>query len=85
MIPERAAFVITTVPRGNVDGAEQGVSSNLLFDFYVPSTNVKETTEYGVRIRQGIPLYRNIENRNDSVKVRVRIWKYPGKHRAELF
>lgn len=41
MIPERAALVITTVPRGNVDGAEREVGSNLLFDFYVPSTNVK--------------------------------------------
>lgn len=40
-IPERTVLVITTVSRGNVDGAEWEVSSNLLFDFYVPSTNVK--------------------------------------------
>lgn len=40
-IPERTALVITTLSRENADGAEWEVSSNLLFDFHVPSTNIK--------------------------------------------
>ena len=40
-IPERTAFGITSLSRENVVGAEGEVSSNFLFDFYIPRTNIK--------------------------------------------
>lgn len=40
-IPERTGLGITILSRENVDGADGDVSSNFLFDFYVPITNVK--------------------------------------------
>ena len=40
-IPERTALGITSLSRENVVGAEGEVSSNFLFDFYVPRTNIK--------------------------------------------
>ena len=41
-IPERIALVITTLSRENIGSAEGEVSSNFLFDFYIPSTKVKK-------------------------------------------
>lgn len=40
-IPERTALGITSLSRENVVGAEGEVSSNFLFDFYLPKTNIK--------------------------------------------